>query len=375
MDTIKGSFFDGEFSRRHPVDVAFDQSGTHLKISGETNAIRLSWPLVKLRGQKDRKDGDPLILSQHQEVGDETQRSLARLAIEDDQFIAMLESRCASLFKTDVRSGAYQRLLVRASAAIAAIVLMLFVVLPSMANTLARIIPIEREVAFGKTIVAQVERFLGAKTIGDLRCSAPKGIDALDRLTARLTANFDLEYRLEFSVFDSGMVNAFAAPGGQIVLTRGLLETATGPDAVAAVLAHEIGHVERRDATRNSLRSAGSAGILALVLGDVAGGSVMAILADNLLHSNYSRAIETKADTFALSMLNSADISSMGMASFFDQLEKAEGPVTQYMPAYLLSHPSTGTRADRARNNASKRPDGGVSLGADDWFALQMICS
>ena len=107
-----------------------------------------------------------------------------------------------------------------------------------MADTLATLIPVEREIAFGKTVVAQMESALGAADMGALRCTGPEGRAALDAMLTRLSGGQALQYDLEVQVFDHKMVNAFAAPGGQIVVMRGLLDSATGPDAVASVLAH-----------------------------------------------------------------------------------------------------------------------------------------
>ena len=56
-------------------------------------------------------------------------------------------------------------------------------------------------------------------------------------------------------------INAFAVPGGNVVLFEGLLDAARSPEEVAGVLGHEVGHVMNRDPMRLNLRSAGSVGI------------------------------------------------------------------------------------------------------------------
>ena len=84
-------------------------------------------------------------------------------------------------------------------------------------------------------------------------------------------------------------------PGGRLVFFRGLLEEAENPDEVAAVLAHEIGHVVYRDPTRDALRSAGSLGVLGLLFGDFAGGTVALFIANQLINASYSQAAEARA--------------------------------------------------------------------------------
>jgi predicted Zn-dependent protease len=264
-------------------------------------------------------------------------------------------------------------LLARSALAVGAVVLMLFVILPRMADTLASVIPIEREIAFGKSVIAQMERALGAADLGDLRCNGDEGQAALDRMVARLTEGQDLQYDLNVRVFDHDMVNAFAAPGGQVVVMRGLLEDVSGPDAVAAVLAHEIGHVEARDATRIALRAAGSAGLLSMVLGDFTGGTIAVVLGERMMQASYTREAEAAADVFAIDMLNAAGVDSSGMAEFFDYIGELQGDALQ-IPEYLSTHPASDARAERARENAETQDATTPVLSDADWQALKGIC-
>jgi len=241
-----------------------------------------------------------------------------------------------------------------------------------MADTLAALIPIEREIAFGKSVVAQIERALGGTQLGALQCTDPEGVAALEGMVTRLTGGRRMEYELNVVVFDHAMINAFAAPGGQIVLMRGLLDQAPGRDAVAAVLAHEIGHVERRDATRHALRAAGTAGLVSMVLGDFTGGAAAVVLGERLLQSSYTRAAEAEADSFALDMLNRAGIDSTGMAAFFEQLAAEDG--RPKLPAYFSTHPASADRAERARSNADDQQPTTAVLSDEDWQALKAIC-
>ena len=127
----------------------------------------------------------------------------------------------------------------------------------------------------------------------------PQYREAEQRLREATTPDF-IDYvkvglPLTVIVLDDPMVNAFAAPGGQIVFFRGMIESAESPDELAAVMAHEVGHVVARDPTRLALRSVGSVGLLGLLLGDFAGGGLIVVLADQLLDSSYSREAEEKA--------------------------------------------------------------------------------
>ncbi|WP_306155621.1 M48 family metallopeptidase [Roseovarius sp. MMSF_3281] len=372
MGPVTGSFFDGQHAGRHRVEVTLDEAAGELIVTGPSLPEALHWPCARLRALEDLARGYSLTLTLHAETEDEAPRDPARLTINEPAMVARIRELCPDLHKRDLHRGTWRKIWTRGAMAVGAVVLMLFVILPRMADTLATIIPVEREIAFGKSVIAQMERALGAADLGDLRCRGEAGQAALDRMVARLSEGQDLQYDLEVRVFDDGMVNAFAAPGGQIVIMRGLLEDASGPDAVAAVLAHEIGHVEARDATRIALRAAGSAGLLSMVLGDFTGGTIAVVLGERIMQASYTREAEAAADVFALDMLNAAGVDSSGMAEFFDYIGELQGEFQ--IPEYLSTHPASEARAERARDNAEGQEGTTPVLGEAAWQALKGIC-
>jgi len=374
MPGVAARYFDGRSAGRHDVDLVLDEVGGQLVFDGPTLADGPQhWPFARLRAQRDHARKGGLTLMLHAPTGDEAPRDPARLTLTDAGTIARLRRLCPDLDKRDLHPGTWGRIAKRGALAVAAVGLILFVILPRMADTLSDLIPIEREIAFGKAVTAQMEQALGAGRAGGLTCDDPDGQAALARMLDRLTAGRELQYDLQVVVFDHEMVNAFAAPGGQVVILRGLLDEASGADAVAAVLAHEIGHVERRDATRHALRAAGSAGVLSMVLGDVTGGAFAVFLGERLIQSSYSREAEAGADRFALEMLNAARVDSSGMAEFFDHIGEMEGTGLS-LPEYLASHPPSADRAEAARRNADIQERTAPVLSAADWQALKAIC-
>ncbi|WP_300443520.1 M48 family metallopeptidase [uncultured Mameliella sp.] len=370
MQKTEAQFFDGLTAGRHDVHVALSDDRQAMIITGETLPETLRWPLMDLRALSDTGHTDRLTLTRHAETEDEAPRDPARLILLDPELIAWMHRTRPGLFRADMHKGTWRKIGIYTGGAVAAAGLMLFVILPAMANTLARIIPVEREIAFGKVVVRQMERVLGSGS-GSLRCTDPAGVAALDKMVTRLTRNREMQYQISSQVFDHGMVNAFAAPGGQVVVLRGLLEAAESPEEVAGVLAHEIGHVESRDATRHALRTAGSAGLLTMIIGDFSGGAAIALVGEQLMTAAYTREAEAAADLFALDMLQGAEVSADGFARFFDELDDMQGIE---IPAYLSTHPITSDRADQARNFAREQSGTRPILTASEWRALQNIC-
>ena len=173
----------------------------------------------------------------------------------------------------------------------------------------------------------------------------------------------------------SSKSNAFFTGFGKnkrIALFDTLIENHTTEELVA-VLAHEIGHVENRDATIGALRAAGSAGLLSMVLGDFSGGTLAVLVTEHLISTSYTREAEILADDFALEALHEAEVSSEGLASFFDYILGLEGGGPA-LPAYLNTHPPSQARADKSRAHAETQSKTSYVLTDAEWTALKAIC-
>ena len=169
------------------------------------------------------------------------------------------------------------------------------------------------------------------------------------------------------------MVNAFALPGGYVVFFRGLIEKAEEPEEVAAVFAHEVGHIAARDPTRIALRSAGSIGVLGLLLGDFAGGAVVLFLAERIIQADYTQEAEGAADTFAHKVLLAADLPPSAIATFFERLD-AENDEDAGLMAHFMTHPALGDRIAAARAAEPADAEFRPLLTPQEWSALQSIC-
>lgn len=353
-------FFDGISARRQVVLVEPSSDGRGLRFGREM------WPLDRLR----RIEGEGLVLALLTGGGDELPHDPARLMLAEGPLAAWVRGAAPALERRDLRRGTWGKVAGRVALAAGALAAILFVLLPRISDMLADQLPLEQEVAFGDAVVRQVQGWLGGDD--SMACTSPRGMAALEAMERRLTEGQGLTYDIELSVLDHEMVNAFAAPGGRIVILRGLLDAAESAEEVAGVLAHEIGHVEARDPVRLAFRSAGSAGIIALVLGDVTGGTVVGLLGEHILSASYTREAEAAADVFAYDLLARTGVGTEGLAAFFDRIEGMGGDV----PEILSTHPASGNRAEAAR--AAGGAAGGMAerpvLTGAEWDALRSIC-
>ncbi len=150
-------------------------------------------------------------------------------------------------------------------------------------------------------------------------------------------------YRIKITVINENVVNAFALPGGRIVVYSALLKQIKSYPELAALLSHEFTHVNNKHATKSIFRQLGSKVFLGLLFGRF--GSVTNVLidhADNLKSLRYSRKLEKEADMEGLGLLMQRKIDPRGFADLFHHM-KAAAPANS-LPEILESHPDIDKR-------------------------------
>ena len=134
-------------------------------------------------------------------------------------------------------------------------------------------------------------------------------------------------YRLELRSCPGMDPNAFALPGGTVLVTDELIRLAQTGDQLSAVLAHEIGHLRERHAMRAALQRAGVMSVVAASVGDTAG--LADALRAVLMESGYPPAFEDQADAFALQRMRNVGIPPRALADMLAVLERYRAPINQ----------------------------------------------
>lgn len=224
--------------------------------------------------------------------------------------------------------------------------------LPAAANYIAMRIPIETEDTVGRRSLAWLDEnkwFHPSQIAPDMQARIRQGFDEL-RYGLPQASHCRLEFR------DSPVIgpNAFALPGGTIVITDAMVQTAESPEEVLAVLAHELGHVERRHAMRHVLQDSAAAVTAAAVTSDAASlGVAVAGLPAVLAQTKYSREFETEADDFAFQLLRRRRLSPEAFATLMERLTRKQQDAERAF-AFVSSHPVTAERIQRAREAAKR---------------------
>jgi Zn-dependent protease with chaperone function len=146
--------------------------------------------------------------------------------------------------------------------------------------------------------------------------------------------------------------NAFALPGGTVVVTDQLVELAPEDPALAGVLAHEIGHIERRHVMRQIISGTVIGAVATLIAGDTSG--LMVGLPATLANLSYSRQMEREADRYAVDLLKQKGIPIGAFADLLQRLQSSHraGAAPDWA-RYLETHPDTEDRIAAIRAAAA----------------------
>lgn len=363
-DAFIATYFDGLAASGQRV-IARREHASLILTREDTSREVARWPVDEVIEFREHKDTGLLVLGRRS--------TDARLHVIGAGIIRDARHVLPRLKATGLPRRILKKMAVWGAGTLGAAALILFVILPALATQIAKMIPADREVQFGEMLRGQLEREFGATRPGALICKGTNGEAALQAMTDRVMGRATVPYPLSVVVFDDPLVNAFALPGGHVVVFRGLIDAAEHPDEVAAVLAHEIGHVAARDPVRLALQSAGSAGLIGLVFGDFWGGLLTLGLANQFIEASYSQSAETAADAYAHRRLDAAGLPPEALATLFERLRDEHGEATGVFQ-YFQSHPSFSDRIDAARAAGRTANSNYPSLDPNGWADLQAIC-
>jgi predicted Zn-dependent protease len=226
-------------------------------------------------------------------------------------------------------------------------------------------------------IGSQVHPQILAEMGGEYRSKAVG--DYVNRVGQKLAAKSTrkgINYR--FTVVNSTMVNAFALPGGYVYVTRGILSAMKDEAELAAVLGHEIGHVEAKHGvermqkimlaekgTKYAAKGGGKAGG---ALGEKALGELTKMFS-KIAISGYGRKQELESDRIGIRLANANGYDPNGAVRLFQTLLKLEGGKSK--GGLYASHPETKKRIEQAEGEIAKISPKGKATNKPQYLAIQ----
>jgi Zn-dependent protease with chaperone function len=359
-------FFDGLTTARH--DVMVELAGPALRVHGAGGRVLAEWPYDKLEAVSS-PDG---VLR----LGRAGSPVLARLEIQDPKLAAAIDERSEPID----RSGRIDRRLRHqvifwSIAATASLLLLALVGVPLIATEITPVIPYAIERKLGAAVDTQARATLDSRHIGAaFECgnSEPErtGRAAFEKIMQQLETGGALPLPLKIAVVRRPESNAITLPGGHIYVFEGLIDKAHTPDELAAVIAHEIGHVAHRDGTRSVLEGAGLSLLFGMLLGDFVGGGAVVFAGKTILQTGYSRNVEAAADAYGVTLMSKIGGDPRALASMLTRIAGTTHPG----PKILSDHPETRDRVaaiEALAASGARRP----LLDQSEWAALKRICA
>jgi Zn-dependent protease with chaperone function len=334
-------YYDGRVSKRREVTISLE--GKALRIVG--SGVDASYPVDSLRVS----------------AGVGAIRRSIRLPgggmcdVSDGAILADIErlqgkGRLAALLHR------WERSIPLAAAAVlltvAVVVLFMRFGVPALARHAAFLLPVSAEASLGRESLATLDRFLFKPSrVGP---DKQRELQALFRgMTAPMPGGSG--YRLLFRSSPTLGANALALPSGIVVMTDAMVALAKNDQELAAVIAHELGHVRERHLLRHVLQNSVATLLMATITGDIVSvTSLSATLPTALIDAKFSRDFEREADDDACAYLRQKGIPVSHYVAILSrlqgELEKKSGATAKGEDPfrnYLSTHPATAERVKR----------------------------
>lgn len=361
---IAATYFDGETARDQAVQLRRTDSA--LEFEGPQTPLT-TWSLSGLHAIDAPSEGQPFRITHDSHRG-------ARLIITDRDFVTALLASNPKLHGS-YGWGHIGQVLAWTAGGLAAFAVAGWFVMSFLPQQVANMLPDNWRKRQGEQMISSLVE--DAK-----RCDTAEGREALSAMVAALAEGRPDIPALSVEVYNLPVLNAFAVPGGRIVITRELLRAADEPSEVTGVLAHELGHVALKHPEAQLVRYAGLQVLMSLLGGNSQIFSSMAAVASLL---SYSREAEAEADTYARDTIVAASVDPMGLRHFFEKVMKEEGDTPgakegeryatlRRLGTMFSTHPGTPERIAQIQPlPAGKTPV--QIMTPDQWKALKAICN
>ena len=211
------------------------------------------------------------------------------------------------------------------------ITLAYFFVLPTIAENAVVLIPEEYDNSLGNGVYEQYIAF------SDVDTNKTKALNLFAKQLKLKNTK-----KLNFTVIDEAVENAFALPDGNIVIYTGLLNKMKSYDELVGLIGHEVSHINQRHSMKMMCRNLSGYIFLSVLLSDA--NAVIGVIgenADNLIALKFSRKFEKEADEKGLEIMTINQINPKGMSRLFERLQNDS---IDFIPEFLSTHPVTKER-------------------------------
>lgn len=327
IHTVSGNYFDGKSAKPVAVNVDFNASG--LSVYTDDQQIAKSIDLAELSHVRSIGK-DRLILNFNAECTEGVDITAPDIVM---LFNRTYPETGHMNFLGKVKGISNKAIILLLTTLLALVLIIYFYVVPFAGEMATHLISRENEKALGERIYESVLQGYKIDTFKT---------NLVNQMTDQV--DFQSDYDLRITVVDYDEKNAFALPGGHIVVFSELLQQMHDYPELMGLLSHEVSHVNHRHSLRSIFRSLSSYIFISVLFSDVNGISTVLIDNANKFKTlSYSRSLEEEADKEGLKILKHNQIDPNGMVRLFKiLLHENKDPHSSL--EFLSSHPRTQKR-------------------------------
>ena len=358
-------FADGLPASGAPCVVAVSADGLHIRPTGDSPLVEQLVSFADMSVEAGGLDHDQLVVSWGAGA------SVRTLYLKDPALIIAFRRAAPSALMARVEQAAEQVRRARHShralwgSAVGVVVglgLMVWFGSDLIVEWVVVRIPVQWEQKLGETVY---QDFLSKETV----LKEGPAVSAVQEMTQRMTAKIpNNPYTFQVSVVQSPVVNAFALPGGYVLVFTGLMKKAESGEEVAGVLSHELNHVLQRHGMERLVKMMGLAAVVSILVGDQQGLIGLARqLGLELATLKFGREQETEADVTGIRLLSDARIAPDGMIRFFERLSEKDKERVEL----FSTHPMSAARAERLKAELAALPKQTPEPFTFEWKGVQ----
>ncbi|MEM7059022.1 MAG: M48 family metalloprotease [Pseudomonadota bacterium] len=352
-------FFDAQSGLSTEVVLSFGERS--LVIMALDDRALAHWPLVTLRSPSKRDDHSVKIAPD--------QGAEDYVSVRDTEMIRAIQTVCPNLYTAPTkppRRRVPRRYLV--GALIVLLAISAYLGFPAMLRHIIDDIAPEQERRLGMAMRSEMIKTLGTRNV-IWQCVDSEGLKAIEAITGRVAAGS--EQLPQVSIIDLPIAGTLLLPGGEILIFRGLLDKTKTPEAMAGLLAHQMAHLETRDALNHSIASFAIIDLVKFWWGAQPEDQVIEDATEAFLSRPYSEAVELSADMRTTLALAATGLPTRPFAADLEDW----GSLDQSPLSFSTRHPGGSDRAAKVRG-ADKVGGNSFKPALDDrsWLALGNIC-
>jgi predicted Zn-dependent protease len=200
-----------------------------------------------------------------------------------------------------------------------------------------------------------------------------KYVNAVDSIVNGIcSANNIRREKIKVTILEKEDINAFALPGGQLIVYTGLIENSKHQDELTGVIAHELAHIELSHVMKKLGKELGIS-VLVSIAGGSAGAETVKEAIRILSSSAFDRSMEKEADIKAVDYLIQAEVNSNPFAEFLNRLAEKEDQSLKYL-TWISTHPDSKDRSSYIIEYSKGKRVGKKSLISNDtWKKLKEV--